>query len=421
MVRTLGIGALILFVAFPLLDCGQAEEGGGGGGEWQPLVPLQIARQETGAARLGDSVYVFGGLLAGTPLRATASVEIYSLTSGGWTFGEPLPVPLDHMAAAAADGHLFVMGGYSGDFQARADVWINDPAQPQWTPGAPIPEPRGAAWAVEHGGKIYLFGGTNAAGAVTRTTFIYDPAQNQWSSGADMPTRREHLNAVAAGPYIYVIGGRNGPSTGANERFDPANNQWASLAPMPTPRSAMVLGVIGSFIYAAGGEVPMLFAINEVYSIAGVGWGTATPMTVPRHGVAAVSLESAIFAPGGGTVQGLHPTDYVDRFVAEVPGGVVEGGAPPTALTFLQFLPNPFPRSTVIQFSLGAPEGVLLTIHDAQGRHVRELIAAGLTSGMYAVRWDGRDDTGRSVPAGVYFVQLAIRVTNVSRKLVLAR
>jgi hypothetical protein len=327
------------------------------------------------------------------------------------------------MAVAAAGGRLFVMGGYSADFQARDEVWIYDPQNPQWLPGAPIPEPRGAAWAVEHGGMIYLFGGTNAAGSATRTTFIYDPTMNMWSSGSDMPTRREHLNAVSTGPYIYVIGGRNGPSTAANERYNPANNSWAPLAPMPTARSATVLGAVAGFIYAAGGEVPNLFAVNEAYNITSNQWDTRAPMVVPRHGVAAVSLADNIFAPGGGTVQGLQPTTYVDRFVPDPPSGVEDAGGPaPAAPAVLHAnLPNPFARFTTIGFSLGAPLPVRLTVHDPQGRRVRELLAAGLVPGPHALGWDGRDDAGVTVPSGVYFIRLETPSVITTRKLVLTR
>ena len=426
-IRTLVISALALLVGFPLLDCGEAVEGEveGGGDEWQALEPLQIARQETGAAHLAGKFYVVGGLLAGSPLRATASVEVYDLAQGQWAFGDPLPVVtgLDHMAVAATGGRLFVMGGYSADFQARDELWIYDPQMSQWLPGAPLPDPRGASWAVEHDGKIYLFGGTNASGSATRTTFIYDPTLNQWSPGSDMPTRREHLNAVAAGPYIYVIGGRNGPSTGANERYDPEHNTWTSLAPMPTARSAMALGVVGGFIYAAGGEVPMLFAVNQVYEIAGNQWATDTPMAVPRHGVAAVSLAGHIFAPGGGTVQGLAPTTYVDRFVPGGPSGVEDAGgvAPALPAVLHPNLPNPFGPSTAIRFSLASPAPIRLTIYDTQGRRVRALLAAPLGVGAHVVGWDGRDDAGIARPSGVYLLRLATPAATADQKLILTR
>jgi hypothetical protein len=44
-----------------------------------------------------------------------------------------------------------------------------------------------------------------------------------------------------------------------------------------------------------------------------------------------------------------------------------------------------------------------LTIFDPQGRAVRQLAVAPMQS---RALWDGRDDSGRSVPAGVYLARL---------------
>src|SRR5262245_56730694 len=44
-------------------------------GHWLDLAPMNTARQEVGAARIGNRVYVVGGLLAGSPLQATPTVE----------------------------------------------------------------------------------------------------------------------------------------------------------------------------------------------------------------------------------------------------------------------------------------------------------------------------------------------------------
>jgi hypothetical protein len=146
-------------------------------------------------------------------------------------------------------------------------------------------------------------------------------------------------------------------------------------------------------------------------------------MAVPRHGVAAVSLADNIFAPGGGTVQGLQPTSYVDRFVPDPPSGVQDaGGTAPAAPVVLHAnFPNPFALSTTIGFSLGAPLPVRLTVHDPQGRRVRGLLAAGLAPGPHALGWDGRDDAGATLPSGVYFVRLETPAVITSQKLVIAR
>jgi len=211
-----------------------------GPGSWVAHASLSLARQEVGAARIGDRVFVTGGLLAsgGIPLVATASVEAYDIALDSWIFVASMPVALDHMATAASGGKLYVMGGFSADFAPRDELWIYDLSLDTWSAGADLPEARGAAWSVAHGDRIYLFGGAGPAGTVA-TTFIYHPGADTWTQGADMPTAREHLGAASLGDFIYVIGGRAGAATPVNERYEPATDEWIVLSPMPTLRSAM--------------------------------------------------------------------------------------------------------------------------------------------------------------------------------------
>lgn len=285
------------------------------GGVWQPETPLQTPRQETGAARIGNHVYVAGGLLTGPAISATASVERYDVTTGTWTFVAPLPAPRDHHGMCAQNGLVYAIGGYAGDFAAKSEVWSYSPAANAWTPRAPLPEARGGCWAVAHGSRIYVFGGVSSAGAVVATTFVYDPVTNTWSSGLDMPTAREHLNAEPLGAFIHVIGGRGpGGSTTANERYDPLADQWLPLAPMPTARSASATAVLDGLIFVMGGEVPVLSAKNEVYDPFLNSWSAQEEMVLPRHGIAAVALDDRIFLPAGGVVQGLQPTSQADSF-----------------------------------------------------------------------------------------------------------
>jgi hypothetical protein len=69
--------------------------------------------------------------------------------------------------------------------------------------------------------------------------------------------------------------------------------------------------------------------------------------------------------------------------------------------------PNPFNPTTTLSFELPAPTTVRLTIHDVAGRLVRSLIAgATVGSGRHETVWNGRDDSGRTVAAGVYYYRL---------------
>jgi len=66
-------------------------------------------------------------------------------------------------------------------------------------------------------------------------------------------------------------------------------------------------------------------------------------------------------------------------------------------------VPNPFNPSTTLRFALPAAARTRVALHDVAGRRVRLLVDAPLPAGDHTVRWDGRDDRGRPLPAGAYF------------------
>jgi hypothetical protein len=66
--------------------------------------------------------------------------------------------------------------------------------------------------------------------------------------------------------------------------------------------------------------------------------------------------------------------------------------------------PNPFVDNTYIAFSMGQGSHVRLTVHDVRGRLVRTLVDRVETPGHHRVMWNGRDDRGGAVAAGIYFV-----------------
>ena len=132
--------AAIALQASPIL----ADEGG----EWISHASMNLARQEVGAARIGQEVFVAGGLLAGAPLRSTNTVEAYDIAEDQWRFVAPMSRNLHHMGLVAVDGLLYVIGGYrDGTFTPVRDLLIYDPDTNEWTTGRLLPEPRGAGWA----------------------------------------------------------------------------------------------------------------------------------------------------------------------------------------------------------------------------------------------------------------------------------
>ncbi len=85
--------------------------------------------------------------------------------------------------------------------------------------------------------------------------------------------------------------------------------------------------------------------------------------------------------------------------------------------------PNPSRGETWIPIELARdPSRALptggVTVHvriaDAQGRTIRRLAAGSLAEGRSLVRWDGRDDGGRPVAAGVYSARLEASASSIS-------
>lgn len=64
--------------------------------------------------------------------------------------------------------------------------------------------------------------------------------------------------------------------------------------------------------------------------------------------------------------------------------------------------------SVAIDVSLDGDGEATLTVFDVRGRVVRRLVEARLEAGDRVVHWDGRDDAGRRVAPGQYFIRLAM-------------
>jgi hypothetical protein len=83
--------------------------------------------------------------------------------------------------------------------------------------------------------------------------------------------------------------------------------------------------------------------------------------------------------------------------------------------------PNPFRGATRIPFALGSRATVTLRMIDLQGRVVRTLVDGSLAAGQHEAAWDGRDDSGLPVRAGVYFARLTGGAGSAVRRAILVR
>lgn len=107
------------------------------------------------------------------------------------------------------------------------------------------------------------------------------------------------------------------------------------------------------------------------------------------------------------------------RIVADLQVGVgddVASNAPPSLRAF----PIPAANRVHLSYRLGAAGPVTLFVADARGRRVRTLVREGAANaGDHSAAWDGMDDRGARVPAGVYFGALQAAGHTETRRLVL--
>lgn len=92
-----------------------------------------------------------------------------------------------------------------------------------------------------------------------------------------------------------------------------------------------------------------------------------------------------------------------------------------TTFSLEQNYPNPFNPSTNIQFDLSVPSHAELTIYDVTGREINHLLNTHLRQGRHSVQWNGQDQFGKAVSAGLYFYQLRTEKFTQTKKMLLLK
>ena len=84
----------------------------------------------------------------------------------------------------------------------------------------------------------------------------------------------------------------------------------------------------------------------------------------------------------------------------------------PSQFSLLQNYPNPFSANlqggTTISFSLAQSSDVSIQIYNLRGELVRRFSPGMLSAGEFTVFWNGKNDRGSQVAAGIYFYRLIV-------------
>jgi N-acetylneuraminic acid mutarotase len=223
-----------------------------------------------------------------------------------WRAGTPFPRACGMLAATVADGQIYAMGGYNGNWNSH--VYRYDPKQPGqgWMSLSNMPMGRACLAAVTAGGRIYSIGGQGSQNDPA-AVFVFDPKQPDqgWSQVSSLPVGLLRHAAVVANEKIYVMGGAEATGTvsGVYE-YDPQqpDRGWQFVNSMPVALSSLAATVLDGKIHVIGGANEAGFS-SAVYVFDPLtpekGWVGAGTLPASRYVFSATTVGKRMYAVGG--------------------------------------------------------------------------------------------------------------------------
>ncbi len=228
---------------------------------WSVSVQLPAALHHTGMVSIGARLYVVGGYLS----DGTSSAGVWSWTVGddAWRAEPDLPTPRGALAVAAVSTvegpRIHAIGGASSFGGGRPELEpaheVYDPARRRWSTAAPFPFPRDHLAAAAIDGDVYVVGGRLLSLERNQARMdVFDAGSDDWRRGPDMPTARGGLAAAAGGGRVFVFGGEEPSGTFEEvEMYEVSAGRWAAAEDLPTPRHGLGAAVSGDRVYVVGG------------------------------------------------------------------------------------------------------------------------------------------------------------------------
>jgi N-acetylneuraminic acid mutarotase len=308
-------------------------------GQWKFEPEAPKAPIESGGATIGSTVYVAGGNEPGN----LHTVLAFDARSGRWSEPTKLPVGLNHVAAAAHDGKLYLAGGFLEGNEETNLFLEYDPATGKWSKLPPMKRARGGAAAVTIGDELYVIdGGPQPYGVEDpRPAYalleVFDFRTGTWSTKTPPPVGVHHVMAALLNGQIYLAGGRidDETSSAAFVRYDPASDRWTRLGDLPEGKISS-LGLV-----AGGGRIVIFGGDDEVGWEDGGGfvsptawaydpetkkWTRLPDLHVERHAFAAAVADGRAYAIGGSICPGFKPNGaVVTHTVESLPLSLVAG------------------------------------------------------------------------------------------------
>jgi N-acetylneuraminic acid mutarotase len=176
---------------------------------WDTIGNYPINIERSAVVCYGGKLYVAGG---DSGPGAIDSLNIYDFDTDTWTQGANLPHPLKQAAVGVWSGHIYLVGGtqYSAPWTPFNHVDVYDIATDTWTDqgGDTMPVASSSAGYTQMGRYLYVVGGWSGNfDNNVDATLRYDMSSDTWESGPVFTSARAAFDLVATDSNLYAIGG----------------------------------------------------------------------------------------------------------------------------------------------------------------------------------------------------------------------
>lgn len=180
---------------------------------------------------------------------------------------------------------------------------------------------------------------------------------------------------------------------------------WAAVGDGLDQYAAALTGFAGD-LYACGsfsysGPEPL----NHIGRWDGSSW-RAMGSGVFGPGWAMVEFQDKLYVGGSFARAGDKVSRNIGQWTNPPPSVAEDILAGPSTLRIGPCDPNPFMGRVSIPFSVRSPTHLQVTIVDPTGRRVASFYEGSCAGGGFTVEWNGVDDAGHEVAAGVYFAKV---------------
>lgn len=233
---------------------------------------------------------------------------------------------------------------------------------------------------------------------------------------AVMPNRSQ----VQAGDTLLVelkvpVAGPSFNGYDAYLRYDPAVLQFLPAANASTQEGPLMTAACGLRFHVFTADT-LAGRLRISHSLMCAGVSVTGPGVVYRVRLRARAVDAdtplslLLAAPHkttfylAGTI--LAPLATTDAVVRVGAGSLSAAPTPRVGVSGLRVAPNPFNPRTRIVFEAEQAGPAAVAVHAVDGRRVRTLWQGDVAAGIWSRDWDGCDDRGRPMAAGVYLVRV---------------